>query len=54
MRTTGRILLPESSEHHLLTVLEVRMAAHQGAFDPDAPVETLDDLAQYVGVELTP
>lgn len=53
MRTTGRILLPESSEHHLLTVLEVRMAAHPGAFDPDDPVETLGDLAEYVGVELT-
>lgn len=52
MRTTGRILLPETSEHHLLTVLEVRMAAHDGAFDPDAPVDTLGELAEYVGVEL--
>lgn len=53
MRTTGRIQLPESSEHHLLTVLEVRMAAHQGPFHPDEPVETLADLAEYVGAELT-
>lgn len=53
MRTTGRILLPESSEHHLLTVLEVRMAAQQGAFDPDVPVDTFGELAEYVGAEVT-
>lgn len=52
MRTTGRILLPEASEHHLLTVLEVRMAGQHGSFDPDQPVDTLAELAEYVGVEL--
>lgn len=52
IETSGRIRLPAATEHHALTVLEVRLAGQQGWFHQDEPVDTLDDLARFVGATL--
>lgn len=51
--TAGRVLLPSSLERTALTVLEVELAAHDGRFHADRPVDDLDALARCVGVALT-
>ena len=47
--TTGRLLLPEELERQALTVVEHRIAARDGWFDPDTDhVDSLADLAAAI------
>ena len=52
VQTTGTLVLPEDLERQALTVLEVELAARQGAFDDAQHVDDLASLARFAGAEV--